>query len=284
MGRSKIHTPYTELACINEAFKAFGNGGVRTINNKQADLYRWWQTSCDDIYMLRDCLSGHFGTVEEVNRVLSDSGLALRVPTDSEPKHSMDPYPLATVGILDYGMKWVVAETDSVTNEDTKYAAVKLPGTIKIVRTLDGRIMTIGAVVVSNGDTVYMTKDTNCCTYEEDITNISILHEGPGYIVVPECSLYCAGDVEWLVNMVIDPAPPVWISWAGQESKIRVDVEGIIAKSATAILCLSGCIGSYEYMDPIYVIDQPYNIWITRAGLSKPIISTYVGTEDWRKL
>lgn len=273
---SKVCTSYTELACIDAALKEYGSDDVITKNEKQEELLRWWTRRSRDIGILGDCLSGSFGTVDQVNALLISGGFALRVPVPAEGTGDYK----AAAGILDYKMKWRKAEPSTVRSDASIWKAVKIPCKILQVVTHEQEIMTVAEITIPNGDQIYLTKDTNVIPYTSSIFDAASVYEQLGYVVVPECLVNCDGDVGWLVGMTFGGAQ---IDWAGQESKIEINLEGIEAKSVTAIRTFSGCIDAdFTNIERIYTIDTPYNIWITRIGLSKPIISAYVSREAWR--
>ena len=272
------YTPYTELMCLDSAIKYIGGKpSVRFNNDKQEKLYEFWLYNNRELGILSEELRGYSGSAEYINSILKDSGFTVRLPEDTIAP--IGGCKFATAGILDYGMKWVAPKSDIVECEGVLYDAVKLHGFIYICKLLGGEVVTIFETRTINNDVVYLTKDNIPLDY--NLNNIKIANTFMGYTIIPTAHISHIGDVEWLEGLYIDDKAPIWIEKAVQESIIDINLEGIIAKSTTAVLCLSGCCGIDYQEENLYIVDAPYNIFITRPGLSKSIISAHIPINNW---
>ena len=230
------------------------------------------------------------GTVEPVNKFLSDRGFDIKL----DPIGEND---LAIASILELIIKWLTkGDKTTVYNYDnrTRYQAVHLEDGVKIIRVygdyLNIRGIPVAMIQTRNGDTIYMTMPNGALKDSFEVFNlakdlISSRTEDDGYflneVVFPMIDLDVKPDISWIIGMC-DKLKDKWeITQALQQTKVKIDEEGVVVKEAVAIGVTLASMNLHE-PEPL-VIDKPFLFVIKREGLKEPLFSAYLDVDSWIK-
>ncbi|TFG32384.1 hypothetical protein EU527_10300 [Candidatus Thorarchaeota archaeon] len=94
-------------------------------------------------------------------------------------------------------------------------------------------------------------------------------------VVFPMIDLNEEGKLEWFIGLTVGG---MVITEALQQTKLKMNHEGFRVKSAVAI----GILKAPPRRGEPYVINRPFLMWITRPGLSKPLLVAYLNKDVWK--
>ncbi|MFW9846139.1 MAG: hypothetical protein ACFFD6_05300 [Candidatus Thorarchaeota archaeon] len=197
-----------------------------------------------------------------------------------------------TAGILDIMGLWLIQGQSAIvkTDDDEQYPGVRLGEDGVSLFKVDKRKELVAALKTRNDDMVYMmmadTVPTGLALGQtvqdimEKMTPTSPKFQG---VVFPMIDLNMEGPLDWLLQMQLmipqGRFPFYFIQQALQQIKLKMNPEGFRVKSATAIAMV---LGAAPPKRRPYIIDRPFLMWITRPGLSKPLLVSYLNKDVWK--
>ena len=228
------------------------------------------------------------GDVTPVNDFLRERGFDIQL----DPIRPRD---LAIASILEVFIKWVEkGEKTTLHYENVAYNGVDLDSGV-LVQSVRGFGKPVAVIRTQNGDTVYMTVPTSKPSNSFETFEIArkLLAEtgtqiGVGWVlaqgyedevIFPMIDLLACPDISWIVGMS-DALKEKWeIAQALQQTKVKMDEEGVTIKEAVAI-------GVYCASFPERVplrIDEPFLFVVERKGLKEPLFSAFLAIDGWVK-
>jgi hypothetical protein len=100
-------------------------------------------------------------------------------------------------------------------------------------------------------------------------------------VIFPMVDLDVMPDISWIIGMS-DKLEEKWkIAQALQQTKVKIDEEGVIIREAVTIgvKCMSAC-----FDEPVpLVINRPFLFAVKREGLKEPLFSAYLDIDSWIK-
>ncbi len=102
---------------------------------------------------------------------------------------------------------------------------------------------------------------------------------GFGELQFPMVHIDHTTDVSWLVNLwtMRDSGQKAWVSEAKQQSILKVNEKGALAKSAFG---MAVTLEAFIQKAPL-VIDSPFLFWISRQGYPLPLFAAWVDYTEW---
>lgn len=229
---------------------------------------------------------------QELNAILKRENFTIHLDEFREGE-------FGAVSILDVLTEWLVEGFTStkLMYKEKEYPAVTLKANMR--SDTDPRNMyecyvsrhhnfPVAMLNTKSGDRVYMTVAGRSYTSFELIHRIyeiqGSLRETVSHyesLIFPMVSLDQEVDIGWLKGMwtVNAGGQECKINQALQQTKFKMNQFGARVKSAVAV---SFMITSVREPRRFLVIDQPFFLWITRSGVSTPILYAYVDEGDWK--
>ena len=224
------------------------------------------------------------GDVNPVNKFLSDRGFDIHL----DP---IEPDDLAIASVLELIIKWLTKGDKTTVNYmgdyNDKYKAVHLEEGVNIV--YDNRANAIAMIQTKNGDTIYITmpkiipkNSFEVLDMARDLISTKKDYSGGYYlnkVVFPMIDLDVKPDISWIIGMC-DRFREKWvISQALQQTKVKIDEEGVVVREAVA-MTIRCCSMNYHEPEPL-VINKPFLFVIKREGLKEPLFSAYLDIDSW---
>lgn len=94
-------------------------------------------------------------------------------------------------------------------------------------------------------------------------------------VIVPNVSLNIRKKLEKLLGLEIGDGR---IAQAEQQTKFSMDETGARVEDAV-VLAVIQCM-----LQPAYVLDKPFYVWIHREGAPEPYFAGYITPQDWKKV
>lgn len=103
---------------------------------------------------------------------------------------------------------------------------------------------------------------------------------GFGELQFPMVHIDHTTDVGWLVNFwtMRDSGQKAWVSEAKQQSILKINEKGALAKSAFG---MAVTLETFIQKMPL-VIDSPFLFWISRQGYPLPLFAAWVDYTEWK--
>ncbi|MHA2142499.1 MAG: hypothetical protein ACXADC_12620 [Candidatus Thorarchaeota archaeon] len=261
------------------------SSGWNPIKIIQRDFLERFYTPCrEEIPTIKEIKSIAHLDVEVVNKWLQEHDFEVRLD-------SFDENGFGAAGMLDLLGLWLVkGRQASVTTDDgSKYPGVRMDGGLKF-NTVGGSSDLVVSLETGDEDVVFMMmaekvpSGFGMISYVEEISqNMTPITPDYDGLVFPMIDLDEEGTLEWLLNLQLmipqDRFPFYFIQQALQQTKLKMNQEGFRVKSVAAVAMM---LGAAPPETPPYVINQPFLMWITRPGLSKPLFVAYLNTDVWK--
>lgn len=275
--KSIIGSFYTLSACIDKVPMALEEWKAW---NKEQEKYLAIYKNCRDAKIPEIESKVSRGDVEPVNAFLRERGFNIQL-------NPILPDDLAIASILEIALKWLLkGEKTKVHYNSQDYKAVDLESGVEVVY-CEGFGNAVAKIHTKNGDTVYMTtiakpKDSfavfeqarNLITAETERTKIY-----ENQVIFPMVDLDMQPDISWIVGMSDEKRKKWMIAQALQQTKVKMDEEGVVIKEAVAIGVRCMC-ASFPMKVPL-IIDTPFLFAVKREGLKEPLFSAYIDTDGW---
>ena len=270
-------------SCLLKAEEMLGKDRVwRAINELQSSfLLKFFNDIArGDIAKIPELEAIASFKVDEVNTFMKDRGF----PIELAPLQRGD---FAVASVLNVLVEWLVAgEVTSV--HRGRYPAVKL-GKRNMLRyyTSPSNSHPIVQIPTKSGDWVYMTvvghppAGFGLVELAQELNRTSLPNDQFGDVIFPMADYDRKIDISWLVGLATtDTQGDDWeITEALQQTRFRMNQLGARAQSAAAMSFMK--MGMAE-QKPDLVIDQPFLIWITRDGLSQPLLTGFMAEDCWK--
>ena len=280
--KSIIGSYYTLSACIDK---------IPSMELEDWTAYNEKQAKYLEIY--RNCRGANIpeiesrvsvGDVTPVNEFLRQRGFSIQLDQLGDPRD------LAIASILELFLKWLSkGEKSSVFYLSEPYSAVNLTSGVEVVR-CDGFSNAVAKIATKNGDTVYMTipmaKPIDSFGVFElarklIVAGTSRTQTYEDRVIFPKIELDTQPDISWIIGLS-DRLKEKWeIGQALQQTKVKMDEEGVTIKEAVAIGVV--CLSAFRPSIPL-VINKPFLFVVKREGLKEPLFSAYLDTDGWMRV
>lgn len=261
------------------------SSGWNPVKVIQRDFLERFYTPCrEEIPTIKEIKSIAHIDVEVVNNWLKEHDFAIQ----------LDPFDengFGAAAMLDLLGLWLVKgkQTQIAVDDGTKYPGVRMD-TGFTFNTVGGSSDLVVALETGDQDVVYMMMNEKVpagfemVSYVEEIMqNMTPVQRDYNAVAFPMIDLDEEGTLEWLLQLQLlipqDRFPFYFIQQALQQTKLKMNQEGYRIKSVAAMAMVLGAAPSES---PPYFINQPFLMWITRPGLSRPLFVAYLNTDVWK--
>jgi hypothetical protein len=224
---------------------------------------------------------------KEINNFLARRKFGIRVPEPFPPLH------FGTATVLDLLVKWInegsVGTVKTDPPEGRLFPGVCLWKGVSILRSKNHE-KPIARLETKSGDRVFITEfrhpreGLDLVGQAEELTaRTSTVRDYEG-VLFPMVDLDQRVDISWMegLSTTADTDESAIIASALQQTRFRMNKQGARAESAVALtLEIRGSLESQKIKPPL-LINEPFLIWFTRPGLSKPLFVGHIAEEDWR--
>lgn len=223
---------------------------------------------------------------KEINNFLARRKFGIRVPEPFPPLH------FGTASVLDLLVEWInegsVGTVKTDPPEGRLFPGVRLWKGVSILRSKNHE-KPIAHLETKTGDRVFITEfrhpkeGLDLVRQAEELTaRTSIVRDYEG-VLFPMVDLDQCVDISWMggLSTTADTDAPAIIASALQQTKLRMNELGARVESAVATMVM-GCTPIAREPKPPLLINEPFLIWFTRPGLSKPLFVGHIAEEDWR--
>ncbi len=274
--KTKSHTAaiFPVLVALDK-FKEKGIDGFTGTSEDQKYLLSLLPTARSVKYSEDEVKSFISNNVQELNAILKSKGFDIQFDESQA-------FDLGVVTIMDLMAKWLAkADPAEVMYDGKKYPAAKIKrGASVMLSTVDTEVLMIRTI---NGITVFIEK-----TYEERSGLVLFHHvlkmssflsnEYPCDAIVPFVDIDEQPDVSWLLGLNATNKNFA-INQALQQNRLKINLDGVHAESATAVGGVRGLIVGRSQ----FIVDQPFNIWLTSGNSQFPLFAAYVAPENWKE-
>lgn len=272
----KSHTAaiFPVLVALDK-FKEKGIEGFSGTSEDQKYLLSLLPTARSVKYSEDEVKSFISDNVQELNAILKSKGFDVQLDESKD-------FDLGVVTIMDLMAKWLTkADPAEVTYDGKQYPAAKIKmGASIILPTVDTEVLMIRT---RNGICVFIEK-----AYQER-SGLELFHhvlkmssfprsEDPCDATIPFVDIDEQPDVSWLLGLSATNQD-LFINQALQQNRLKINLDGIHAESATAMGAAKGLVVGRRQ----FVVDQPFNIWLTSGDSLFPLFAAYVVPENWKE-
>lgn len=271
------------FGCLAEAEKmAKGLATPWVSRNKQVTLFL--EKCIGDIpqcSLIPEMQSKAADNAAEINAWLRQKGFSIQLPPEGH---------LFLASILELMVKWLSRGTESRVKG---FKAVKLKKDVAQVffdvNMRDDQY--IVEIATQSADRAYMFIPDEVPQTEWEVVKMIVnlirtINSGrvsPSQkfegVVFPEVDLDTEPDVSWVEGMSANgnDGKPLIVTSCKEQVKLKLDCDGASIKAAAAMGMMRG-------LGPVpYIVDRPFLFWVTRPGLSDPIIWSYLAQDSWVK-
>ena len=192
--------------------------------------------------------------------------------------------------VLKLALKWFVpGKPFEISHGLNPYEGVKLTDKHNPIEFYEaiGHNHPIAAISVENGDEIHVTKfhgnvksSPFALTWlaEQFATARRPIRDFDS-VALPMLDLEVSSDLGWLEGMrAVGTNGNRHISKASQENRLRLNLEGALAESATHMTLTLGITALKKTM----ILDEPFLFWIQRLGVSTPLFTAFVTPDSWK--
>lgn len=268
--------------CLIKAEGVVGSEGEWLyVNEKQRRfLTEYYVTAKEQVRDLPDHESIASTDANVINQFLAERGFAIQ----------LSPFAPLEFGVADVFkllLEWV--RPGAVTNiREGAFPAVRIDSSREFFASKHAQ-NPIVSITAKNGDVVRMTAfdgpptGFDLAVLVKKINESLVGYNKFGGVVFPMIDYDEMIDISWMRSMqTVGTGGPWGISQALQQTKFRMNEKGAKVESAVAMgIRFMFCDGPPP--PPDLIIDQPFLLWIERAGLSHPLFIAHFVEANWKK-
>ena len=192
--------------------------------------------------------------------------------------------------VLKLALEWHKAgKPTEIVRANEKFEGVLLKADDHLVHfyDCDGHESPLAEITAKNGDRVFVTEfygDVDeVFGFSAAATQLSKKKRRVstfGSLAVPMVDLVTETDLDWMIGINAQIGGSVYtVSDASQKNRLKLNLKGALAESATHMAMRGGCFGQPKKK---MVIENPFLFWIERDGLNAPAFTAYVSTDTWK--
>lgn len=306
---TRTHVVHPLLGCLREiesdlrdtAGRVFGSpeGSLNWVmcNSGQEELVVAYQRSRTDLTALADVMESTAARVAQpVNEWLQARGFEdIHLEQPDPPRTADEDHDLFVASMLDLLVNWKTpGQRQEITSRRTQE---RYPGVIlrqgQLLRSEQHSewIVQMPATVAKGGEPVsfwFTLAPENPFSLVEQCAELWRTSKEPhdcelDYLHFPMVSLNETINHEWCVGLAANfGLARATIKAAMQQTKFKMNEKGAHLKSAAAMHCeiriTSADLGPERV--PV-ILDKPYLLWITRPGVSQPLLTAYLAEDKW---
>ena len=278
-------------------FQQLHDAGWNTVNTQQQIFINQYWPNVTDLALLKanELESKASKDVSIINQFLKEHNFTIQLAD------MHDPLAFYVASILKVALEWETIGIKTTLNVNAKnYPAVKFDNQVgqgvKIYETTSDYLAEkknqILEIKAKNGDLVYMMKKPNEQTPLVDFAlldaierswqkNITTEHQRYyDEAIFPMVDLNQEVDIKWLENIGTSSGcmNDYIVAQALQQTKFQMNEKGAKVESAVAIGCRCTCFRPKQ----IFIINEPFYLWIIRPGMKTPIFAAFINTDAWK--